>query len=597
MTWPRIVLYVLPLSALLALAGGFYFIIKDAGSQLQVERQAELQQVAVTFARLVAEDPRYRLLLSGESSVSYFAVPVQDIDLDGRVDDWPEAGTENLGLDYLVEINDAYSVDSLTYDLRTGADDSAFYIHLSVLDESVVFREISNLSVHRNDHVQIAFTGTDGQFRRYTLAVYQPGHVEAMEIGRTGRALRAEEQISGRWLATETGYNLEFQVPLALLAGRFSLVVADVDSDADREIRFLVGKSATQGADQLGYLVTGLTPLQQLVADLPWQALVADRQGNILADTTTPATGPSSANAQIKTAAGIIGEVRLFAGSRDLQGLADRHVIGALLLLAGCLLLGLITLVLVARQLDRSLAASAREVEKIRQYNEYLERMASRLNHELQTPLSVIRSSLDHLETASTDSTGDRVYLERATEGVRRLTNILNKMAEARRLEEALDEDEIRRFNLVDVVRGCVAGYELAYPQARFELSIEEDDLPVTGIPELIAQAFDKLIDNAVEFSSGAAIRVRLHRERGEACLRVLNAGSNLPEEAVDSLFESMVSIRGAGAEHHLGLGLYVARSIVTFHGGNLSLNNREDTAGVVATIRLPILRLTARLS
>ena len=597
MTWPRVILYVLPLSALLALAGGLYFIVKDAGSQLQVERQAELQQVAVTFARLIADDPRYRLLLSGESSVSYFAVPVQGIDLDGRVNDWPESGAESLGLDYLVEINEAYSVDSLTYDLRTGADDSALYLHLRVLDDTVVFREISNLSVHRNDHVQIAFTGTDGQFRRYTLAAYQPGHVEAMEIGRTGRALRSENVISGRWLATENGYNLEFQVPLALLAGRFSLVVADVDSESDRDIQFLVGKSATQGADQLGYLVTGLTPLQQLVADLPWQALVADRQGNILADTTTSTAGVVPVTAQIQTAAGIIGEVSLFTGSGASQGLTKRHVIGALLLLAACLLLGLSTVVLVARQLDQSLATSAREVEKIRQYNEYLERMAARLNHELQTPLSVIRSSLDHLDPAAADRAGDRVYLERATEGVQRLTNILNKMAEARRLEEALDEDEIRRFNLVEVVWGCVAGYELAYPQTRFDLVIEEEDLPVTGIPELIAQAFDKLIDNAVEFSSGAAIRVRLHRESGEACLRVLNEGANLPEASTESLFESMVSIRGAGAERHLGLGLYVARSIVTFHGGNLSLNNREDTAGVVATIRLPILRLTARLS
>ncbi len=121
--------------------------------------------------------------------------------------------------------------------------------------------------------------------------------------------------ISGRWLATENGYNLEFQVPLALLAGRFSLVVADVDSESDRDIQFLVGKSATQGADQLGYLVTGLTPLQQLVADMPWQALVADRQGNILADTTTSTAAVVPVTAQIQTAAGIIGEVSLFAAA------------------------------------------------------------------------------------------------------------------------------------------------------------------------------------------------------------------------------------------------------------------------------------------
>ena len=64
--------------------------------------------------------------------------------------------------------------------------------------------------------------------------------------------------------------------------------------------------------------------------------------------------------------------------------------------------------------------------------------------------------------------------------------------------------------------------------------------------------------------------------------------------ESVD-LFESMVSVRNS-ATHHLGMGLYVAKTIIEYHGGSITLKNSDDNRGVVAEIRLPILRLTSKL-
>lgn len=167
-------------------------------------------------------------------------------------------------------------------------------------------------------------------------------------------------------------------------------------------------------------------------------------------------------------------------------------------------------------------------------------------------------------------------------------------MAEARRLEESLDETEVVRFNLADVVSGCIKGYETAYRNTSFVLEVELEDVPITGIPELIAQLLDKLIDNAVSFSKTGEVRIRLHIENGMAMLRVMNEGQNLPKDIV--LFESMVSVRADKGESHLGLGLYIAKVIAEFHGGTIDLDNRSDTQGVIATLRLPLLRLTSRL-
>jgi signal transduction histidine kinase len=574
-------------------------LVIETERSIHANQLKQLQRTADSMAAVLSQD-EHLVRRDDASQIQYVSqILEQQPVLDGRDDDWPDRASETLGLSDLLEINVAYTEESLSYQFRAGRDENFLYLHYRVVDDFVVYRQVNHPSVHRNDHIQIAFVEPQGLFRRYTLSTFQPGHIEAMEIGRSGRALRADPEITGRWLGTEAGYNLEIQIPLERLSERFSTLVADVDDQSKRNVRYLVGKSHTEGADLLGYLIGSISPLEKLVRELPWYTQVVDAKGNIIAESNTSkfndaSSGFLTARSELVHNDVKLGELVLGESSLPWQAVLDatKHW---LVIVFGVTMVLLVFFVVAIRQgLRGRMLDAEKEVARIGQYNEYLERMASRLNHELQTPVSVIRSSIEHLQLEGGEYS---VYLDRANEGIRRLANILNKMAEARRLEEALDEDEIIRFDLVEVVGGCVAGYQLAYPQQTFDLSIEVEALPVTGIPELIAQAFDKIVDNAVEFSERGAIRVRLNIEEGRAVLRVLNEGVRLPDGANENLFESMVSVREASGATHLGLGLYVARTITEYHGGQLSLSNREDVDGVVTTLRLPILRLTAKLS
>ena len=234
--------------------------------------------------------------------------------------------------------------------------------------------------------------------------------------------------------------------------------------------------------------------------------------------------------------------------------------------------------------LSRSFSAM---LAKLGQHHQYLESMASRLSHELRTPIAVVRSSLENLKLAPDNA---RVYIERAEEGLRRLGTILTRMGEATRLEQGLASVERERFDLAEVVAGCVEGYRLAYPGQAFELETLKGPVPVSGSPDLAAQLLDKLVANAVDFSRpGRPVRVALSAESGTARLRVANEGPPLPESMRGKLFESMVSIRAErGGEPHLGLGLYVARLIAEFHGGGISASDLAagDGVAVSATFR-----------
>ena len=230
-------------------------------------------------------------------------------------------------------------------------------------------------------------------------------------------------------------------------------------------------------------------------------------------------------------------------------------------------------------------------VERLSQYTSYLENMSSRLSHELRTPVTVVRSSIENL--GATDNPEEsQVYIKRAEEGISRLNLILTNMSEATRLEQMLQTSEKETIDLAEVVKGCVEGYRLAYPLSQFTLDIGGYAIFVKGVPEYIAQLLDKLVANAVEFSHpGQPIVVDCRIVRDQAVIRISNAGPYLPQEMKDRVFESMVSVRPhqKQSQPHLGMGLHIARLITDFHSGQIRADNREDVEGVTITVSIPL--------
>jgi two-component system sensor histidine kinase ChvG len=237
--------------------------------------------------------------------------------------------------------------------------------------------------------------------------------------------------------------------------------------------------------------------------------------------------------------------------------------------------------------LSRSFSSA---LDRLGQYTQYLESLASRLSHELRTPIAVVRSSLDNLKLQTLPSEAD-VYVGRAEQGLSRLATIITRMTEATRLERMMREAERERFDLRAVVVGCVEGYRSAYAARQFALSVVDDKILLTGVPDLIAQMLDKLIANAVDFAlEGTPIELTLRATATDAMLSVRNAGPRIPQEIKQRLFQSMASVRPPAADNepHLGLGLYIAQLIVEFHHGTITVRDRDDAEGVEVQVRLP---------
>lgn len=233
-------------------------------------------------------------------------------------------------------------------------------------------------------------------------------------------------------------------------------------------------------------------------------------------------------------------------------------------------------------------------LNRLNQYNKYLEGMSSKLSHELRTPIAIIRSSLDNFDQAE-DAKEASLYVTRAREGIERLSTILTRMSEATRLEQTLQQEEHSAFELLPVIKSCISGYQLAYPDTPIILSevLSSAAYPVNiqGAPDLIAQLLDKLVNNAIDFSiTGTSITIELSHTTKEIKLSVFNQGPHLPDNMKDNLFDSMVSIRHQHSKDpHLGLGLYVVRLITQHHRGTVLAYNVAQPKGVRFCVTFPV--------
>lgn len=229
-------------------------------------------------------------------------------------------------------------------------------------------------------------------------------------------------------------------------------------------------------------------------------------------------------------------------------------------------------------------------VQRLSEYNHYLENMAKRLSHEIRTPIAVVSSSLDNLQLTKV-SEESQIYIDRAQDGIKRLNHILTNMGEATRLEQILQKTEKEYFQLSVLLEGCIEGYRAIYPQQRFLLETAPKEITIHGCPELIAQLLDKLISNAVEFARlDTPIRIRSYSLASHnVSIEVINQGPLLPDTMQHRLFDSMVSVRSEAKSEapHLGLGLYIARLISDFHQATLTAQNLDDQSGVCFRLTL----------
>ncbi len=229
-------------------------------------------------------------------------------------------------------------------------------------------------------------------------------------------------------------------------------------------------------------------------------------------------------------------------------------------------------------------------LSRIDQNNQYLRSLASKLSHELRTPLTVIRSSLENMDTL--DLSKDNLkYTLRANEGCTRMSNLLNRMSEASRLEQSINSIEKENIEIVSFLNNYIDSIRLANVpiDIQFETNISKLSLKIS--PELIAQLLDKLLSNAISFhKKKTPITLRAMIDKDAMVIEVHNYGELIDSNKLESIFSSLTSYRTKNTQNvHLGLGLYICSLISQFHNGEINAFNHNTSQSVSIFFKIPI--------
>jgi sigma-B regulation protein RsbU (phosphoserine phosphatase) len=239
-----------------------------------------------------------------------------------------------------------------------------------------------------------------------------------------------------------------------------------------------------------------------------------------------------------------------------------------------------------------------------KQQQEFRNHFLSHVSHELRTPLTGIHQYvslvLDGLAGPLSAEQAD--CLRTALKSVAQLQAMIHDLLEATRAESGKMRIEPRCIAIGEVVAQAIAMMKPAAEQHQITLAqVVDPEIPlVYADPDRILEVFIHLIDNGIKFTpAGGSIEVKatmLETDPSAVYISVTDTGKGISREALPRIFERLYQEGDAlhGNRTGLGLGLYLAKEIVTMHGGRMWAVS-ETGSGSTFSFHLPVYSL-ARL-
>jgi two-component system CheB/CheR fusion protein len=225
-----------------------------------------------------------------------------------------------------------------------------------------------------------------------------------------------------------------------------------------------------------------------------------------------------------------------------------------------------------------------------------LERLMAAAGHELKTPAAAIHNYLQlvdrHIRADDAEKAG--TYATRALAQTRRLGALIERLLDVSRIQTGQLELLLETVDLVAVARDAVEVAQVLPNAPPIRLSTQKGPVFVRADPSRLEQVLLNLLANAIEHAPGSTtIEVAVGRDGRNARLEVRDYGQGIPADTLSTVFEAYTRLghsqRGAG----LGLGLFLAREIVTAHGGEIHATSSAGE-GTTMTVRLPLERTPA---
>lgn len=237
--------------------------------------------------------------------------------------------------------------------------------------------------------------------------------------------------------------------------------------------------------------------------------------------------------------------------------------------------------------MKESLKASLEQQWKAEQMQK--EQIAA-LAHDLKTPLTVIQGNADLISETELDEE-QRLYAEYISSSSEQMQLYIRTLIDISRAVTGyqLHMEDIDLPAYVEQLRGQI---DALCQTKKIGLQVETEHLPAVLSADklLLERAIMNVVNNALDYSSqNSSISISMMGDKGSLKISVTDAGPGFSQEDLLHAKEQFyMADRSRSSNLHFGMGLFITKSIVQQHGGQLILSNSERTGGAQVTISIP---------
>lgn len=242
--------------------------------------------------------------------------------------------------------------------------------------------------------------------------------------------------------------------------------------------------------------------------------------------------------------------------------------------------------------------------DRLKEIDQMKADIVAHVSHELRTPLAVIREAVGMLllDSASTlPMEKKRRLFGIIGEECERLINSVNDILDFSRMDAGMIDYHTEKHLLPPLIEGSVLKFRTIAKRKGINLKVNLDEgLPPVNIDaERVGQALDNLLGNALKFTQeGGRVAVSAtlkdgntpghFNDKGKSFIEVSvsDTGCGIPEESIVEIFDKFKKLDSS--DQGTGLGLYIARSIVNVHGGDIWAES-EQGKGSTFFFTLPV--------
>jgi two-component system phosphate regulon sensor histidine kinase PhoR len=226
----------------------------------------------------------------------------------------------------------------------------------------------------------------------------------------------------------------------------------------------------------------------------------------------------------------------------------------------------------------------AREIEELKNNEQYRKEFIGNVSHELKTPIFNIQGYLHTLiDGGLYDEKINKSYLYKASKNLDRLTNIVEDLETISQLETNSMMLEFRKFDIIKLIREVLESLEMQADMKNITLKMKEGldkSVMIMADRERIRQVLTNLVTNSIKYSQhGGKTTIGVYDMHENILVEVTDTGIGISKEHLPRLFERFYRVDKSRSRDQggTGLGLAIVKHIIEAHHQTINVRSTPD--------------------